>query len=249
MNRTSIFRWVAGLAVVVILLGLVEARLHLLRNLRRAGPLTQRELAMEYLGRYLATQHPGKKAVVLGNPFSQKPGQPKDVYRFEKAGLQGLRRGLGKAVVIEAVAFPDLKPGFVKDRRSVFIDPTTTTPLTYVITDEALDKIAGAHPQAELLVSLIGLPVNVRQTQTWRSDNPRRFALLLPDLRMVGDERAVREAILSGKIAVIVMNKPGAPVQAQTLGKDSQMEFDRRFLLVNSDTIDPILQAYPSLFR
>jgi hypothetical protein len=249
MNRGSLGRWIAGLAFVATVLGLVEAQFHLLRKLCGAGPLTQRELAMEYLGRYLASQCPGKRAVVLANPFSQKSGQPRDVYRFEKAGLQGLQRGLGKLVVIETVAFPELKPGFVENPRSVFIDPRTTTPLSYVVTDDALDRIAAAHPQAELLVSLIGLPLNVRKTETWKSGNPREFALLLPDLRMVGDEGAVREAILSGKIAAFVMNKPGAPAEDQPMGKDSKMEFDRRFLLVNRDTIDRFLQLYPRLFR
>ena len=33
------------------------------------------------------------------------------------------------------------------------------------------------------------------------------------------------------------------------MGKDSKMEFDRRFLLVNRDTIDHLLQVYPRLFR
>ncbi len=247
--RISIYRWITGLALVAILFALVEARFHIWKKLRGAGPLAQRELAMEYLGRYLASQYPGKRAVVLANPFSQKPGQPRDVYQFQRAALRGLRRGLGKSVVIESLAFPELKPGFVENRRSVFIDPATTTPLSYVVTDEALDRIAEAHPQAELLVSLIGLPVKVRQTETWKRANPRRFALLLPDLRMLGDEGAVREAILSGKIAAIVMNKPGAPTEAQPMGGDSQMEFDRRFLLVNSDTLDRILRAYPRLFR
>ena len=249
MNRASWVKWIVGLAFLATVLGLVEAQFHLFRKLCGAGPLTQRELAMEYLGRYLASQCPGKKAVVLANPFSQKSGQPREVYQFEKAGLQGLQRGLGKSVVIEGVAFPELKPGFVENPRSVFIDPHTTTPLSYVVTDDALDKIAAAHPQAELMVSLIGLPLNVLQTETWKSGNPRRFALLLPDLRLVGDEGAVREAILSGKIAAFVMNKPGAPPEGQPMGKDSKMEFDRRFLLVNRDTIDRLLQLYPRLFR
>lgn len=249
MNRVSVRRWITGLAFAAMVVGLVEAQFHLLRRLWGAGPLTQRELAMEYLGRYLASQYPGKTAVVLANPFTQMPNQPREIYQFEKAALQGLRRGLGKSVVIETVAFPELRPGFLADRRSVFIDPRTTTPLSYVVTDETLDKIARDHPQAELLVSLIGLPINVRRTETWKTANPRKFALLLPDLRMVGNEGNVREAIFGGKIAAIVMNKPGAPAEDQPMGKDSKMEFDRRFLLVDRDTFDRLLQVYPRLFR
>ena len=74
MDRASLGRWIAGLAFVAIVLGLVEAQFHPLRRLCGAGPLTQRELAMDYLGRYLASRYPGKKAVVLANPFSKKSG-------------------------------------------------------------------------------------------------------------------------------------------------------------------------------
>jgi len=248
MHRTQVYRWGAALALLAAVLGLAEAQFHLLRRVLGRGALTQRELAMEYLGGYLAKQYPGRKAVVLSNPFSTQPGQPRAVYQYEKAGLRGLRRGLGKAVRIEAVAFPELKPAFLKDRRSVFVDPRTTTPLSYIVTEDALDRIARAHPEAEILVSLIGLPVNVRQTETWKSDNPKKFALLLPDLRMVGDDRAVRDAIYSGKIVAIVLNKPGAPSEDQSMGRDSKMEFERRYLLVNRETIDRLLQVYPRLF-
>jgi hypothetical protein len=249
MNRAALGKCIAGLVFFALALGLVEAQFHLLKGLFGPGPLTQRELAMEYLGRYLAGQYGGERAVVLGNPFSLKSGQPKEVYQFEKAGLQGLKRGFGKSILIEAVAFPEVTPGFVENPRSVFIDPSTTTPLSYIVADDALDKITAAHPQAGLLVSLIGLPLHVRQTATWKSAQRRKFALLLPDLRMVGDETAVREAVLEGKIVAFVLNKPGAPPESQPLGKDSKMEFDRRFLLVNRETIDRLLQLYPRLLR
>src|SRR5436190_22668718 len=90
-----------------LILWLVEAQFHLFRNLFGGRPLGQRELATYFLGRYMAEHCPGKTAIVLSNPFSQKPGQPSEVYQFEKAGLHGLERGLGKAIRIEEVVFPD----------------------------------------------------------------------------------------------------------------------------------------------
>jgi hypothetical protein len=248
MPRKSAVKIASILALWVLLLGLVEAQFHLLRNLFGGGPLSQRELATQFLGRYLASQYAGKKAIILSNPFSQRSGQPREVYQFEKAGLRGLRLGLGTAVRIEGVVFPELKPGLLQHPGSATIDRGTTTPLSYLVADDALDHIAGQYPGAQIVVSLIGLPVRIRQTETWQPSSGRSFALLLPDLRMVGDQTAIRQAFQSGKLAAIVLNKPGAPPAEQPLGKDAKMEFDQRFLLVTPESVDRYLAVYPRLF-
>jgi hypothetical protein len=62
-----------------------------------------------------------------------------------------------------------------------------------------------------LSISLIGLPVNVRQTKTWTTGKGRVFALLPPDLRVVGSQTDVRRARQTGRIAALVLNKPGGP--------------------------------------
>jgi hypothetical protein len=238
----------AAILLVILSLGLVEAQFHWLQKLFGQEPVGQRELATYQLGRYLAAHYSGKKAIVFSNPFSQRSGQPREVYAFEKAGLRGLQRGLGTALPIEQVVFPEVKPEFFSNRHAVFIDAATTTPVSYVVTSNAWDSLAQQHPNAEILISLIGFPANVRQTRIWQLNDPHRFALLLPDLRMVGNQAAIREALRTGKIAAMVINKPGAPPEDQPLGKDLQMEFDQRFLLVTPETLDQYLRAYPKLF-
>jgi len=239
----------AGLGLLALaVLWLLEAQYHFLPGASRRRPLAHRELAMEFLGQHLARTCPGKRAVVLSNPFSSRSGQPAEVYAFEKAGLQGLKRGLGNAVRIEAVVFPELKSEAAANPRAVFINPTTTTPLSYLVAEDSFDKVASAYPQAEILVSLIGLPVNISRSPLWKNDNPAKLALLLPDLRIIGNHAAIREAFRTRKIAGIVVNKPGSPPETQPLRADEQAEFDRRFLLVTPDNIDRIVQAYPRLF-
>jgi hypothetical protein len=243
--RRSI-HWGIVLLLLTAILGLVEAQFHVIRGLFGPISLGQREIATRFLGEYLAAHYPGKKAVVLANPFSTQPGQAREIYQFEKAGLRGLREGLGNAVAIAQVVYPEIRPAFFKDRRSVSIDPSTSTPLSYIVAEDALDKIAREHPEAEILVSLIGLPVNVLQTETWKTG--RKFALLLPDLRMLGDQSSIRAAFQGGKIAAIVLNKPGAPPDDQPPSRDPKMEFALRFLLVTPENVDQCLKAYPRLF-
>jgi hypothetical protein len=232
-----------GLLLVAIL-WLFEAQFHFFRSLMGGEALGQRELATLFLGQHLAEHCPGRNVLVLSNPFSQKKDQPRHVYQFEKAGLNGLRRGVGASVKIEAVVFPELKPEFFQNPALVFIDPATTTPLSYLVAEDALDKIAKEHPAADIYVSLIGLPVHIRKTEAWKQ---KHFALLLPDLRFVGDRATIVQAVKSRTLEAMILNKPGAPPEDQPLGRDLAMEFDRRFLLITAETIDAALKSFPNL--
>lgn len=236
-----------GVVLTGAIIGLLEAQFHFWQTWTGGRALGQRGLATQVLGHYLAEHFRGQKAIIFANPFTKKPGQPREVYQFEKAGLRGLERGLGSAVPIEAVVYPEIRPEFRENPRAVYI-PSTTTPLSYVIAENTWDETVKQHPGVGILISLIGLPVNLRQTEVWKRDQGPKIALLLPDLLMVGNQAAIRQAILSGKIVAMIMNKPGAPPENQPLGRDLKMEFDQRFLLVTAETVDQYLRAYPRLF-
>lgn len=239
-------RWTKAALLVAAILVLVEAQFHLVRHFFRRGALDHREVATYTLAKYLNSKFSGKSAVILSNPFSTQPNQPAEVYRYEKAGIKGLQRGFGKNIAVAEIAYPEIRPEFFKDRRSVLIGAGTSTPLSYLVQDDALDRIAGRNPRAELFVSLIGLPVNVTGARAW-ADPSKRFALLLPDLRMVGDRRAILQAFTSGKIAAVVVNKPGAPADDAPPAPTPDAEFAARFLLITSDNAEAMLEAYPGV--
>src|SRR5688572_20348545 len=101
-----------------------------------SAPLSDRELATTVLAQESAKAVRPKKVLVISNPFSQQPGSPEQVYDFEKAGIAGLQEGFGKDVKIDIV-FPQLKPEVLKDPRSVQVDPQTTTPLSFLVGEQA----------------------------------------------------------------------------------------------------------------
>lgn len=246
MNRAVVPILVTLLAAALV--GLLDAHFHFARMLRRDPALETRELATHFLAQHLATHHAGKKALVLSNPFAQRKGRPKEVYRFEEAGLRGLRRGFGDKTRLLAVVYPEIAAEH-RDRPSgAWIPPETTTPLSYLMASDALDSAVARHPEADLIVSLIGLPLNVTQTKAWQAPGPPHFALLLPDLRVVGDKTAIRLAFKSQKLVAIVLNKPLAPPEDRPLGRDLQAEFDQRFLLVTPENVDECLKLYAKAF-
>ncbi len=213
----------------------------------RGDALEHRESATRVLGQYLASHYSGQRALVISNPFTREKGRQSEIYKFEEAGIRGLKEGLGQRVKME-VDFPALREEALRDPRSVRMDPRTTTPLSYLVAEDAFARLIEQHADCEIVVSLIGLPANFGAQEVWKKAPPPRFALLLPDWRMVGNQQAIGRAFAAGKVVAAVINKPGAPDEiAATIG-NSQEEFDRYFLFATPENVDRLLENYPQAF-
>lgn len=208
--------------------------------------LTSREIATRVLAEYLSDRFPEAKALVIGNPFSQRSGQDPEVYAFEQASIEGLKKGFGISEKIK-VAYPELRPEFFQQPQSVYVDPKTTTPLSYLVAPDSFQSLVRAHPGFDVVISLIGLPIEIQNSELWRAPRPR-LALILPDWRLIGGPGAIRHAVESGKIAAAVINRPGAPADEKPSREDYRDEFNRRFLLVTKESVDELLRTHPQLF-
>jgi hypothetical protein len=233
-----------AIPVVAVLLLAAAGFWYFLRDKPRGYALTARELATRRLGEYLAQKFPGQRALLISNPFTENATTASEIVATEKAGIDGFKKGLGDKLVLEAVAFPELKPEARTNPRAVFIDGETTTPLSFLVSPDAFDKLASQHPHAGLFVSLIGLPANVKDLRCWQEEKPK-FALLLPDLRFVGNAMAVKQSLQKNKIAAMVLQKPGSPSLHRGV---SQTDFDRLFILVTAENIERTMLDYPQLF-
>jgi len=240
-------RHTLALAVLAVALAIVAGRF-LLRSQPDRHALHAREMAARGLAEYFARTQPGQRALVMSNPFIHRAGTDRKIIETEEAGVRGLRAGFGNKVAIGAVVLAELKPGALEDPRSVPIDPETTTPLSYLVAPDAFDRAARAHPDCELIVSLIGLPADLGRCEVWRAPGAPAFALLLPDLRIVGDTAAVVQAVKSGKLPAFVLRKPGGPGDDLPVGRDFQAEFAKRFVLVTRENVEQMIQDHPGLF-
>ena len=210
--------------------------------------LHTREIATRGLAEHLARVFPGRRALVISNPFTQQSNLPREMRDMEEAGLRGLKQGFGDKVSLGAVAFPALRPEAKDNPRAVFIDAETTTPLSYLVADDAFDKLARQYPDCDLIVSLIGLPANLRSVQCWQNQDGPKFALLLPDLRVIGDRAAVRRSLESGKLVAFVLAKPSAAGTKQLSTGEFKTDFERLFLLVTRENAEASVRTFPQLF-
>jgi hypothetical protein len=194
----------------------------------KSAALATREQAMEALGACIAKLSPQCKVLVLSNPFAKASGYLDEKSQYERAGLRGLRKGLGLHIPV-TVVFPEIRAEFLADRQSVILPPDCRTPLSFVIQPASVDQLAEAHPECRVIVSLIGLPSGVAELRIWSDKDPRCFALLLPDLRVLGPPAKAVAGFQRGKLlaAVALDDKSGDP------------------LIVKRDNIEAVLESQP----
>lgn len=197
------------------------------------GPATEalasREIAAWGLADSLVEQGIATdKVLVLGNPFTQQSGRDPQIYRFENASLSGLRKGLGADI---KVAYPELRPEAKRDPGAVRIPPNTTTPLSFLVAEGAIDELLARHAGTEVVISLIGVPVGLAHSKAWQDPKGPKFAFLFPDWNVFGNPDVVRASVESGKIAAAVLPKPGVPDDLPA-GSNHEAEFEKRFILL-----------------
>jgi hypothetical protein len=228
--------------VALVALGLlpVLAWLFLIRRPpEQQGALAARELATRAIE--------AKRVLVIANPFTQLGKLPRKMRDMEEAGLLGVKAGVGGRIQVQTV-WPELKPGVAENPRAVFIDPETTTPLSYLVTTDAFDKLTQQHADCDVIVSLIGLPADLARVECWQKAGGPKFALLLPDLRIIGDRAAIRHSFDFGKLVAFVAARPDAPTAPPAASPDWHAEFERRFVLVKRENLEAMIRNFPKLF-
>ena len=173
----------------------------------KSAALSVREHLLAVLGAEIAKVRPQAKVLLLSNPFAEKAGTFNEKTQFERAGIRGLRKGLGKGSTV-TVVFPEVRPEYLSNPGSIPIPPDSKTPLSFLIQPASIDRLAEANPECTVIVSLIGLPVGVNELKLWSEIDSRSFALLMPDLRVVGTPNDTLAAFHRGKLLAAVYENP-----------------------------------------
>jgi hypothetical protein len=199
--------------------------------------VSERSYATQLLAEYAKSAARPKGVLVIGNPFVDRPNRPAEAAVFEKAGIAGLRAGFAGIPI--KTAHPKIKASVLADPASVQIDPNSPTPLSFVIESSAFEELITANPDCDLVVSLIGLPVNLAAMDAWTRTGPPKFALLLPDWRMIGDPTAIEKAFSSGKLVDVVIARPEIPSNADPKS---------RYEIVNATNVVEAIRRWPATF-
>ncbi len=218
------------------------------RESRLSG--ARRALVLERLTLAAVERATGEGVLVIGNPFAHGSGANGGLREADDEAVDGVKRALervgGRYV---GLAVPRLREEARRDPTQVALPPGASTPLSFMTEAGAWDGLRAAHPDAGLWISLIGVPADLATTRAWTEAGGPRWALYLPDLRLLGGGDGVGEAFRSGRLVAMVLARPGAPPESEPMKADAGEEFDRRHILVTADRFEAVRLEWPGLFE
>ena len=180
-------------------------------------------VALWHVGKVLAQKYPGKSLLVIVAPEKEADGN--QVNR-----IKGLEEGLASQMQISYVPIEYLKS---KKRRRV---------VSY--SANKLNELLEDNDHTDVIISLIGLPINYYNMPTWNEDLADFYAYRGYAWEVDED---VRDGILTG---FITMN-PKVKFRG-TKGNKAEKSvtfFDKYFIFMTKDNVESTVRKYPSLFK
>lgn len=222
LKNTQAIAGALGLVVVIILYFIFRTPSQYAQN------LDSKQDGLRMLAELISKEQPGKHVLVVSNPFVLRPDASDRIKDHDTAGFAGLQSGFPEGTQLEKV-YPEISAAYLQNPNSVYIPPSSSTPLSFLVDASSIDSLAEDHPDHPIFVSLIGLPTGYNKLKVWKKDHPAKFAFLRPDFRILGGRKQVIDQFESGKIlaALIDDKATGSP------------------LVVTKSNIEDVLQNQP----
>lgn len=188
-------------------------------------------VSMETLGAYLASHFPHQKVVLINHPLSGSEARQAMILGALKKGLNG-----HVTLIVESLEVP-----------ADFPDGQILIGLESMIQAKDFDAIIDKHPDAAVVLSLAGLPIDVNDMKYWSMKAGERPKLALANANIY----MLRKAIAEGDVAVVLHHNPDAVAvfdPTSTFPSDPQVAFAERFLLIDQSNVEMIARKYPDLF-
>jgi hypothetical protein len=230
-------RPVAGiLGLITVALAVTHIASILGQSEKRRQKIVDKDLnyanaTMGYLGRYLAENFAGDRILLITSPGSEASQERHDfmVKQFEQALA-------GKLVILA-----EEKPG-TSVAAALGGDHTQGD---FIFTPESFDYMVKLHPECNLVVSLIGLPNNLKELKFWHMKPEKRPKLVVAFASVYELKTAIKMGFIS---AAITYNRSFKPNIAEELPDDADELFNQRYLLIDKKNIDRIATENPNMF-
>lgn len=208
------------------------------------------------IGKYLAEKAPGAKVLLVLDSIPNN--------KMQDQVIAALKEGMGNNITVVAEDSPTDPSAVLKTTEpEPETDATSTTnpasrpggpgmppgfmemrSLRESMKAVDFDAMISRHPDCDLIISLIGLPMDVENMGIWEAPAPKpRVALLDANIYNL------KSAILSGIVLATVTYSPTAKFDELTPPDDMQQAFDKRFLLVTPENVEAIAAQHTGLFQ
>jgi hypothetical protein len=180
-------------------------------------------IALWHVGNLLADKYSGKKLLVVIAPENEADSN-------QKNRIDGLKEAIGDKLDISFVSVDYVKTKKRKRRVAAY-------------SFENLNKIIKANDENEVIITLIGLPVNYYNMDCWNKE--------LPDLYVYrGYSWELDQDIKNGEITAFITINPDNKFKASK-GKKAEKStsfFEKHFLFIDKRNVAKMRKEYPRLF-
>lgn len=180
------------------------------------------------MGRYLAGKFPGGKALVIAGEDYKKN-------KMETGLIEELEKGFGPQIKLIAVESLDIIQKYLPYEQ--------VKPINQIMKAVDFDIVIDRHPECNIIVSLIGLPDDVKYMKIWQMEEKKRpkVAVLNGYLFMLGG------AIKVGYVCAAAAQKNGS-ITDEAPPSNPEKAFNMRYILVTPENIDEMAKKYKKLF-
>jgi UPF0716 family protein affecting phage T7 exclusion len=114
-----------------------------------------------------------------------------------------------------------------------------------MFTAEAFDEIVADNPEATLILSLVGLPMNWKEMQFWQIEDAKRPKLVITN----GQVYELYDPIIQGYVNAVVHYNPSSEYNfEEDVPSDVTEAFEKRYLLIDADNIAKIAAENEGMF-
>ena len=201
-------------------------------------------VAGEMIGQYISDKIGNAEVVVL-----------RDNTDAMDTFIEGMRKGFGDNVTIADEITPDFEaaqremmiasgmdPATMPEEEMAMMMPMDPMMMSPDLIDEALEDAL----DADVVVSLIGLPYEYLDMDFWRNDGHPKFVAVSISMPMPAPE--MKSMIEVGHITAWITNNPEGDHTLGDVPEDLQEAFDKRYIIVDGDNVKSMADKFPNLF-
>ncbi len=172
----------------------------------------------QVLGETIARNHAGAKILLITDPETKNT---RDRIKMMRESIEKGLGGSGKIVATEA-------------------------PKDYFLTAKEFDQMMDAHPECNLVITLMGLPYDFQEMAFWTKPDGERQMLVVIN----GSLYDLRNAFMDKFIQVAVVHRPDIKYDMEkTIPDDYKAAFEKRFILITPETVNQVADKFPNMFK
>ena len=199
-------------------------------------------IAYKFMGEAIAKRHPGAKLLMIKYPS----GAAEASLSMNKAQMDGLKEGMaGKASILREHELTMNMPGSGPGGGSM---PEGMVPMMdpgMMLTADKFDEIIDNNPDCNVVLSLVGLPYDVRTMKFWeKAKDGQAPALVLVNAHIY----ELKAAIKLKYITAVLQNKPEVYDWQAPVPEDETVAFNNRFIIITPENVEETAAKYSQLF-